>query len=76
MKNNNVHIVPAKGWGVKREGNKKNTFITLTKGQAIEIGRKIAKKEKLELVIHNSDGKISDKDSFGNDPFPPRDGKH
>jgi len=76
MKNNNVHIVPAKGWGVKREGSRKNTFITLTKSQAIEIGRKIAKKEKLELVIHNSDGKISDKDSFGNDPFPPRDGKH
>jgi hypothetical protein len=76
MKNKNVHIVPAKGWGVKREGNKRNTFITLTKNQAIDIGRKIAKDEKLELIIHNSDGKISDKDSFGNDPFPPRDGKH
>jgi len=76
MKNNNVHIVPAKGWGVKREGSRKNTFITLTKSQAIEIGREIARKEKLELVIHNSNGKISDKDSYGNDPFPPRDGKH
>lgn len=76
MKNKNVHIVPAKGWGVKREGNKKHTFITLTKSQAIEIGRKIAKKEKLELIIHNSDGKISDSDSFGKDPFPPRDVKH
>ncbi|MBK9334112.1 MAG: DUF2188 domain-containing protein [Ignavibacteria bacterium] len=26
-----------------------------------------------ELVIHNRDGKISDKDSYGNDPFPERD---
>ncbi len=76
MKNKNVHIVPTKGWGVKREGNKKNTSIALTKNQAIEIGRKIAKKEKCELIIHNNDGKISDSDSFGNDPFPPRDGKH
>jgi len=76
MKNNNVHIVPAKGWGVKKEGSRKNIFITLTKGQAIEIGRKIAKREKLELVIHNSNGKISDKDSYGNDPFPPRDSRH
>lgn len=76
MKNKNVHIVPAKGWGVKKEGHKKNAFIALTKNQAIEIGRKIAKKEKLELVIHNLDGKISDKDSYGNDPFPPRDGVH
>lgn len=76
MKNKNVHIVPTKGWGVKREGNKRNTFIALTKRQAIEVGRKIAKKEKLELIIHNGGGKISDKDSFGNDPFPPRDRKH
>ncbi len=76
MKNRNVHILPAKGWGVKMEGRRKNTFITLTKGQAIEIGRKIAKKENLELVIHNSDGKISDKDSYGNDPFSARDGNH
>jgi len=76
MKKKNVHIVPAKGWGVKKEGRKKNAFIALTKSQAIEIGREIAKKEKLELVIHNRDGKISDKDSYGNDPFPPRDGVH
>ena len=76
MKKKNVHIVPAKGWGVKKEGRKKNSFIALTKSQAIEIGREIAKKEKTELVIHNLDGKISDKDSFGNDPFPPRDGVH
>ena len=76
MKNRNVHIVPAKGWGVKIEGYKKNSFVTLTKAEAIEIGRKIAKKEKSELVIHNSDGKISDKDSYGNDPFPARDKVH
>lgn len=76
MKNKNVHVVPAKGWGVKKEGNKRNTFIALTKSQAIEFGRKIAKIEKSELIIHNRDGKISDKDSFGNDPFPPKDRKH
>ena len=76
MKNKNLHIVPAKGWGVKMEGRRKNTFITLTKGQAIEIGRKIAKKEKCELIIHNKEGKINDSDSFGNDPFPARDMMH
>ncbi len=76
MKNRDLHIVPARGWGVKKEGNKRNIFITLTKSQAIEIGRKIAKKEKSELIIHNKDGKIKDKDSFGNDPFPARDKVH
>ncbi len=76
MKRKNLHIVPAKVWAVKREGSKKNSFISLTKNQAIEIGRKIAKKEKLELIIHNRDGTISDSDSYGNDPFPPRDMEH
>ena len=74
MKSRNVHIVPVKGWAVKREGNRRNIYITLTKDQAIEMGRKIAKKEKSELVIHNSDGKISDKDNYGNYPFVARDG--
>lgn len=76
MKRKNLHIVPAKGWGVKKEGNKKNSLIALTKGEAIEMARKIAKKEKLELVIHNEDGTISDSDSYGNDPFPKRDRVH
>ncbi len=34
-----------------------------------------AKARKVEHVIHNMDGKISDKDSYGNDPFPQRDTK-
>jgi len=29
-----------------------------------------------ELVIHRPNGQIRDKDSFGNDPNPPRDRKH
>nr|HMQ70687.1 DUF2188 domain-containing protein [Ignavibacteria bacterium] len=68
MKSKNQHVVPAKnGWAVKGEGNKRNTRITRTKNEAIEIARKFAMKRKSELVIHNKDGKISDKDSFGND---------
>ncbi|NTU74289.1 DUF2188 domain-containing protein [Candidatus Roizmanbacteria bacterium] len=35
----------------------------------------IAKTQKTELVIHNQDGKISNKNSFGNDPCPPKDKK-
>jgi hypothetical protein len=39
---------------------------------AIGRVRKISINQKSELVIHNRDGKISQKDSHGNDPFPPR----
>ena len=64
------------GWNVLGEGNKKPTKITQTKAEAIEIAREIAKNQKSELVIHNQNGRISDKDSFGNDPYPPKDKKH
>jgi hypothetical protein len=33
----------------------------------------LCKKERAELVIHGKDGKIQDSDSYGKDPFPPRD---
>ena len=73
----NQNVVPVKNkWAVIGEGNKKRTVIKHTKAEAIERARKIAKNMRTELVIHNKDGKISDKDSYGNDPFPGRDMKH
>ena len=73
----NQHVLPhGKSWAVKGEGNSRNTKITDTKFEAVNRARKIAKNMKTELVIHNNDGKISDKDSYGNDPHPPNDKKH
>jgi len=73
----NQHVVPhGKAWAVKGDGNVKNTKITPTQKEAINIARDIAKNQQSELVIRNKAGKIRDKDSFGNDPFPPRDKKH
>ena len=73
----NQHVVPHKdGWAVRGEGNEKVTSISPTQLQAIEEGRKIAQHKQAELVIHGRDGKIRDKDSFGRDPYPPRDKKH
>ena len=73
----NQHVVPAKkGWAVKGENNKRNTKLTATKDKAIDKARKIARNQKSELVIHNKDGRISDKDSYGNDPHPPKDWRH
>lgn len=76
-KKKNVHVVPhSDGWAVKKEGSQRASKILKTKAPALEQGRKIAKQDKVELVIHNKDGKISDKDSYGNDPHPPKDTKH
>ena len=73
----NQHVVPLiNKWVVPGEGNKKRTAIKDTKAEAIERAGNTAKNQKTELVIHNRDGKISDKDSYGNDPFPARDIVH
>jgi len=65
----NQHVVPhEKGWAVKGEGNERNTKIVPTQKEAINIAREIAKNQQSELVIHNKEGKIREKDSFGNDP--------
>jgi hypothetical protein len=77
MSKKNQHVVPNKdGWGVKGEGNSKNTANTQTKQEALDIAREIAKNQRSEVVIHGKDGKIQDKDSYGNDPNPPKDIKH
>ena len=75
-KKKDQHVLPNKsGWAVRGEGNSRNTKITRTKENAVIRAKEIAKNKKSELIIHNKDGKISDKDSFGNDPHPPKDKK-
>lgn len=71
------HIVPNEngGWDVKRNGADRASVHTDTKQEAIGKGRAISRNQATELVIHNKDGKISNSDSHGNDPCPPRDRK-
>lgn len=69
----NQHVVPHNdGWGVKGAGNTRITKTADTQKQAIEIAKEIAKNQKSEVVIHRPNGEIRDKDSYGNDPFPPK----
>ena len=63
-------------WAVKGEGNTKVTKITKTQKEAINIARGIAKNQKSELIIQNTERKIRSKDSYGNDPYPPKDKEH
>ena len=72
-----VHVVPHDdGWAVRREGAERVSSLHPTQKEALDAGRPIAQREKTELVIHGTDGKIRDSDSFGNDPHPPIDQKH
>lgn len=71
------HVVKRKeGWAVRGSGNKRDTAHTKTQAEAMKIGEQIARNQKSELVIHGRDGKIRDSDSYGNDPYPPKDKKN
>jgi len=70
-KNQHVTPHPDGGWQVKGAGNSKATERTDTQAQAIERARDIARNQESEVVIHRPNGQIRDKDSYGNDPYPP-----
>jgi len=68
-----VHTVPhGNGWGNQREGAKRVAKVFSTKAEAERAGRVTAKREHVEHLIHNRDGAIAERNSFGNDPHPPK----
>ncbi len=69
----NQHVVKTpSGWGVKGDNNTRVTRNFDTQKEAISKAREIAINQKSEVVIHRVDGKIRDKNSYGNDPYPPK----
>jgi hypothetical protein len=73
-KKHDVHVsrsTTGSGWKVTQSGQRISTH--RTQQNAIDRGRQEAKQDRVDLVTHGRDGKIRSKDSFGNDPLPPRD---
>ena len=70
----NQHVTPHShgGWQVKGAGNQRATARTETQAEARIIARKIAINNSSELVVHGTDGRIREKNSYGNDPCPPK----
>lgn len=71
-KNQHVTKHSSGGWQVKGAGNEKATKVTETQKQAIDIAREIARTQHSELIVHRPNGQIRQKDSYGNDNFPPK----
>ena len=66
------HVVPRDGkWAVRKTGSDRVTRRFDTQREAIEAARELAKKQGTELYIHGKDGRIRERDSYGEDPFPP-----
>jgi hypothetical protein len=69
----NQHVVPNQnGWAVRGAGNSRVNKTVSTQTQAIEIARSIAQNQGSEMIIHRPNGQIRGRNSYGNDPFPPK----
>ena len=70
-----VHTVPGTipGWVNEMAGRMLSHH--QTKAEAVAVGRRFAKRLRVEHTIHKRDGVIAEKNSYGNDPYPPKDGR-
>ena len=69
-----IHVTPHPkgGWQAKREGAERASGRTETQAQAFDRAREIARRERGEVFIHRPNGQIRDRNSYGNDPYPPK----
>jgi hypothetical protein len=69
----NQHVVHREnGWAVRGEGNQKDTSHHRTQAEAERAARDIAINQRSEVLIHGENGRIRERNSYGNDPFPPK----
>ena len=71
MTRKNQHVVPrGNKWAVRKAGAEKVTRRFDTQQEAIKAARGIVRNRGGEVLIHGRDGRIRERDSHGNDPFP------
>lgn len=63
-------------WAYRREGSDRVSDTFRTQARAEAAAKRVARAEKGEVFTQGRDGHIRDRDSYGGDPFPPRDKKH
>lgn len=68
-----IHTTPDGGkWKNQRAGSSRASGRFDTQAEAIAAAKQTAKREKVEHLIHGRDGAIRDRNSYGNDPHPPK----
>ena len=73
MSKKNQHVVPhSDGWAVKGAGNHRATSVHSTQREAIEKARDIAKNQGSEMLVHGENGRIRERNTYGDDPYPPK----
>lgn len=63
------HVVPSgDGWAVRKAGSSRATERFDTQRAAAEAATRFAKNQGTEVFIHGEDGRIRERNSYGNDP--------
>jgi hypothetical protein len=69
----NQHVVRTEnGWGVRGAGNTRLTSEHRKQSTAAQVATSIAKHQKSEVIIHNRKNQFRERNSYGNDPHPPK----
>lgn len=75
MAKGDVHVVwreDESKWAVEKEGTSRAASLHDQKESAARAGRQSALNERSELLIHGKDGKIQERKTYKQDPYPPR----
>jgi uncharacterized protein YdaT len=60
------HVIPTGGkWRVRRSGSARASGIYDTQEEAISRAREIARSQRTELYIHGRDGRIRERNTYG-----------
>ena len=69
MSSKGQHVVPNGSiWSVRKAGSSRASGTYSTQKEAIAAARKIAQNQGSELYIHRENGRIRERNSYGNDP--------
>lgn len=60
------------GWANRSEGASQPMARYATKAETEAVGREAARARGVEHIIQRRDGRIAERNSYGNDPHPPR----
>ncbi len=75
MANKQIHTTYSKtasNWRNVSNGANRLAKVYSTKVDTQAAGRTQAMNNKAEHIIHNQDGRIASRNSYGNDPYPPK----
>jgi hypothetical protein len=68
------HVVKQEdGWAVRGEGNSRYIARAMkTQEEARQLAEQIARNKGSDVIIHRPNGQIRNRNSYGNNPFPPK----